>query len=63
MPILRSVDSVKAIGAIMDRDKVRFLMQAIIDGQHGINTFPTADADFEKFRELANQQLLETKII
>jgi hypothetical protein len=47
----------------MDRDKVRFLMQAIIDGQHGINTFPTADADFEKFRELANQQLLETKII
>jgi hypothetical protein len=54
-PIIRSVDTVQAIGVVVDREKARFLIKAMLDGlkEMGI-TLPTGDEEFEKYRAIAN---------
>src|SRR5262249_42922914 len=57
-PILRSVDTVHALGALSTREQIRALFTAVLDGlkEQGI-TLPNSGEEFEKFRAIANAVL------
>lgn len=58
MPILRSVDTVQAIGAIMNREHARLEVTQLLNKLKEENiVLPKTSGEFEKFRALANQVL------
>jgi hypothetical protein len=54
LPILESVDTVRAIGAIVEREHIRQWMHLIQDKNKEL-TLPKSGEEFEKFRKLANE--------
>jgi len=54
LPILKSVDSVRAIGAVLERNHARQWMSLVVAKQEELDLPKTSD-EFEKFRKSANQ--------